>query len=75
VTWEKDFGVRTGYGSKHRRVVHEPVGVVAAITPVERAALRQCRQGRRGTPPGCTLILKPAPNSRAWAPSSGVLAG
>ena len=75
VTWEKDFGVRTGYGFESRRtVVHEPVGVVAAITPWNVPLYVNVGKVVAALLAGCTLILKPAPNTPGMGAIFGELA-
>ena len=39
VVWDKDYGTKLGYGYESQRIaVHEPIGVVAAITPSGKPA-------------------------------------
>jgi aldehyde dehydrogenase (NAD+) len=64
VSWEKDYGERSGYGMMHhRKAVREPVGVVAAITPWNVPLYVNVGKVVAALLAGCTVILKPAPNT------------
>ena len=72
VTWEKDYGTREAFGSMHKRVaVYEPVGVVAAITPWNVPLYVNIGKVVAALLAGCTVILKPAPNT----PGAGAIFG
>jgi aldehyde dehydrogenase (NAD+) len=75
VTWEKDFGTRTGYGfESHRKAVYEPIGVVAAITPWNVPLYVNVGKVVAALLAGCTVILKPAPNTPGMGAIFGELA-
>jgi aldehyde dehydrogenase (NAD+) len=75
VTWEKDYGVREAFGSMHQRVaVYEPVGVVAAITPWNVPLYVNIGKVVAALLAGCTVILKPAPNTPGMGAIFGELA-
>jgi aldehyde dehydrogenase (NAD+) len=75
VTWEKDYGTRTGYGFvSHRKTVNEPVGVVAAITPWNVPLYVNVGKVVAALLAGCTVILKPAPNTPGMGAIFGELA-
>lgn len=65
--WEKDLGVVEMMGVKSRRIVRrEPIGVVAAVTPWNvplQINLAKCMPALAA---GCTVVLKPAPDT-PWA--------
>jgi aldehyde dehydrogenase (NAD+) len=62
--WERDIGEYTVLGVKSRRIVRkEPIGVVAAITPWNvplQINLAKCLPALAA---GCTVVLKPAPDT------------
>jgi aldehyde dehydrogenase (NAD+) len=72
VRWEKDYGEAgpAQYRSQ-RKVVYEPVGVVGAITPWNVPLYVDVGKVAAGLLAGCTVILKPAPNT----PGIGALFG
>jgi aldehyde dehydrogenase (NAD+) len=72
VTWEKDFGDAgpLQYRS-HRMVVYEAIGVVGAITPWNVPLYVNVGKIVSALLAGCTVILKPAPNT----PGIGALFG
>ncbi|MCX7283204.1 MAG: aldehyde dehydrogenase family protein [Novosphingobium sp.] len=73
--WEKDYGTRTGYGFETvRKAVYEPVGVVAAITPWNVPLYVNVGKVVAALLAGCTLILKPAPNTPGMGAIFGELA-
>ncbi|MET0251773.1 MAG: aldehyde dehydrogenase family protein [Novosphingobium sp.] len=65
VKWEKDYGTRDyGPGGKHERMaVYEPIGVVAAITPWNVPFYVNVGKVVAALLAGCTVILKPAPDT------------
>lgn len=64
VTWEEDLGMRDFRGfPSHRKVVYEPVGVVAAITPWNVPHYVNVGKVVAALLAGCTVILKPAPDT------------
>jgi aldehyde dehydrogenase (NAD+) len=72
VEWEKDYGNKFGFGYESARVaVREPVGVVAAITPWNVPLYVNIGKVVAALLAGCTLILKPAPNT----PGAGAIFG
>ncbi|WP_448537563.1 aldehyde dehydrogenase family protein [Sphingobium yanoikuyae] len=75
LTWEKDYGGRTGYGFESlRKAVYEPVGVVAAITPWNVPLYVNVGKVVAALLAGCTVILKPAPNTPGMGAIFGELA-
>jgi len=72
VTFEKDRGERgvMGFNSK-RMTVHEAVGVVAAITPWNFPIYVNTEKVVSALLAGCTVILKPAPDT----PLAGTIFG
>ncbi len=75
VTWEEDFGNRDFRGMpSHRKVVHEPVGVVAAITPWNVPHYVNVGKVVAALLAGCTVILKPAPDTPGLGAIWGELA-
>ncbi|UVO52668.1 aldehyde dehydrogenase family protein [Sphingomonas sp. SUN039] len=72
VEWEKDYGVRPAFGFDHdRKAVREAVGVVAAITPWNVPFYVNVGKVAAALLAGCTVILKPAPNT----PGMGAIFG
>jgi aldehyde dehydrogenase (NAD+) len=72
LVWEKDRGSRTTMGfTSHRKTVREPVGVVAAITPWNFPIYVNTAKVVSALLAGCTVILKPAPDT----PSAGTIFG
>lgn len=72
VEWEKDHGVKEGFGSMHKRIaVREPIGVVAAITPWNVPLYVNIGKVVAALLAGCTVILKPAPDT----PGAGAIFG
>lgn len=75
VEWERDYGSRTGYGFETiRKAVHEPVGVVGAITPWNVPLYVNVGKVVAALLAGCTVILKPAPNTPGMGSIFGELA-
>jgi aldehyde dehydrogenase (NAD+) len=74
--WEQDLGVAVGpTGAKsHRKVWKEPVGVVAAITPWNVPTQINLAKVIPALAAGCTVILKPAPETPMLATILGELA-
>jgi len=75
VEWEKDYGEKPAFGSIHKRIsVREPVGVVAAITPWNVPLYVNIGKVVAALLAGCTVILKPAPNTPGMGSIFGELA-
>ena len=75
VTWEKSYGEREAFGFNHDRMaVYEPVGVVAAITPWNVPLYVNVGKVVAALLAGCTVILKPAPNTPGMGAIFGELA-
>ncbi len=75
VKWERDYGEREGYGFMHqRKAVYEPVGVVAAITPWNVPFYVNVGKMVAALLAGCTVILKPAPDTPGMGAIWGELA-
>ncbi|MCB2072679.1 MAG: aldehyde dehydrogenase family protein [Novosphingobium sp.] len=72
VEWEKDYGEKNAFGAMHKRIaVREPVGVVAAITPWNVPLYVNIGKVVAALLAGCTVILKPAPDT----PGAGAVFG
>jgi aldehyde dehydrogenase (NAD+) len=75
VKWEKDYGSRPAFGfESHRKAVYEPVGVVAAITPWNVPLYVNVGKIVSALLAGCTVILKPAPDTPGMGAIFGELA-
>ena len=75
VQWEKDYGGREAYGFvSQRKAVYEPVGVVGAITPWNVPLYVNVGKVVAALLAGCTVILKPAPNTPGMGAIFGELA-
>ncbi len=75
VTWEEDRGSKNEYGFDTRRlIVHEAVGVVAAITPWNVPLYVNIGKVVAALLAGCTVILKPAPDTPLMGAYMGELA-
>ena len=75
VVWEKDYGNKDGFGfTSHRIAVYEPVGVVAAITPWNVPLYVNIGKVVAALLAGCTVILKPAPDTPGMGAIFGELA-
>jgi aldehyde dehydrogenase (NAD+) len=75
VTWEKDYGVRgPDVYRSHRKVVHEAIGVVGAITPWNVPLYVNVGKVVSALLAGCTVILKPAPDTPGMGAIFGELA-
>lgn len=62
--WEKDYGLKDGaFGKTQRKAVYEPVGVVGAITPWNFPLYVNAEKVVSALLAGCTVILKPAPDT------------
>lgn len=73
--WEKDYGTRTGYGFQSvRKAVYEPVGVVGAITPWNVPLYVNIGKVVAALLAGCTVVLKPAPDTPGLGAIFGELA-
>jgi len=75
VEWEKDYGDREAFGAVHKRIgLREPVGVVAAITPWNVPLYVNIGKVVAALLAGCTVILKPAPDTPGMGAIFGELA-
>jgi len=75
VTWAEDRGRSTVYGIESQRtVVHEPLGVVGAISPWNVPLYVNIGKVIAGLLSGCTVILKPAPDTPLMGTYMGELA-
>jgi aldehyde dehydrogenase (NAD+) len=72
--WETDLGVASPMGIASRRTVRrEPVGVVAAITPWNVPTQINLAKVAPALAAGCTVVLKPAPDTPWLAAELGRL--
>lgn len=68
--WVQDLGEKETFGIVSRRTVHrEPAGVVGAITPWNFPHQIQIAKVGPALAAGCTVVLKPAPDT-PWCASS-----
>ncbi|MXO89971.1 aldehyde dehydrogenase family protein [Pontixanthobacter aquaemixtae] len=75
VEWEKDYGTREGYGfTSRRKAVREAIGVVGAITPWNVPLYVNVGKVVAALLAGCTVILKPAPDTPGMGAIFGELA-
>ena len=75
VHWEEDRGVRNEYGFNTKRIVtHEAMGVVGAITPWNVPLYVNIGKVVAALLAGCTVILKPAPDTPLMGSIMGELA-
>ena len=75
VRWETDYPPRMSYGfESQRKAVYEPIGVVAAITPWNVPLYVNVGKVVAALLAGCTVILKPAPNTPGMGAIFGELA-
>lgn len=75
IEWEEDYGGRVSYGFESlRRAVYEPIGVVGAITPWNVPLYVNVGKVVAALLAGCTVILKPAPNTPGMGAVFGELA-
>ncbi len=80
VRWERDYGRRTSFGyASDRKAVYEAIGVVAAITPWNVPLYVNIGKVVSALLAGCTVVLKPAPDTPGmgaifgeWAQEAGV---
>ncbi len=73
--WEKDYGEKPAFGMIHKRVgVREAVGVVGAITPWNVPLYVNIGKMVAALLAGCTVILKPAPDTPGMGAIFGELA-
>ena len=73
--WEYELGVHEFFGMQSNRlVVREPVGVVGAITPWNFPFMLNLSKITPALAAGCTVILKPAPDTPYAATWIGKLA-
>ena len=75
VEWEQERGTYEAYGfESKRRLVHEAMGVAGAITPWNVPLYVNIEKVFCGLLAGCTIILKPAPDTPYMASYMGELA-
>ena len=75
VEWGTDYGSRESYGfQSERRAVREPVGVVGAISPWNVPLYVNVGKVVAALLVGCTVILKPAPDTPGMGAIFGELA-
>ena len=75
VNWEQDRGTASAYGFESKRIVtHEAMGVAGAITPWNVPLYVNIEKVFCGLLAGCTMILKPAPDTPLMASFMGELA-
>jgi len=75
VEWEKDYGAKFGMGFESQRLaVREATGVVAAITPWNVPLYVNVGKVVAALLAGCTVILKPAPDTPGMGAIFGELA-
>ena len=64
LAWSKDYGTNGAMGfTTHRKAVYEAIGVVAAITPWNFPLYVNAEKVVSALLAGCTVILKPAPDT------------
>lgn len=75
VDWEHDYGTREAYGMNHHRVaLREAMGVAALITPWNVPLYVNIGKVVAALLAGCTIILKPAPDTPGLGAIFGELA-
>ena len=75
VKWEEDLGIRNENGFDTKRlVIHEAVGVVGAITPWNVPLYVNVGKVFSALLAGCTVVLKPAPDTPVMGAIMGELA-
>ncbi len=75
IKWQKSYGERAGYGMMHERMaLYEPIGVVGAITPWNVPLYVNVGKVVAALLAGCTVVLKPAPNTPGMGAIFGELA-
>jgi aldehyde dehydrogenase (NAD+) len=73
--WERDLSINEAYGQRSwRKVVKEPIGVVGAITPWNYPLSVVLHKIAPALAVGCTVVLKPAPDTPWNATRLGRLA-
>lgn len=73
--WKRDHGDKLSFGFvSHRIAVYEPIGVVAAITPWNVPLYVNIGKVIAALLAGCTVILKPAPDTPGMGAIFGELA-
>jgi len=62
--WERELGVHEFFGMQSNRIVRrEPIGVVGAITPWNFPFMLNLSKLAPALAAGCTVVLKPAPDT------------
>lgn len=75
VVWEEDRGSREEHGAISDRIVlHEPLGVVGAITPWNVPLYVNIGKVIAALLAGCTVVLKPAPDTPLMGTYMGEIA-
>ena len=75
ITYERDMGTRELMGTFHqRKVINEAAGVVGAITPWNVPLYINVEKVISALLAGCTVVLKPAPDTPAMGAIFGELA-
>src|SRR3546814_7590608 len=75
VVWEVDYGEKPAFGMIHKRLgLREAVGVVGAITPWNVPLYVNIGKVVAALLAGCTVILKPAPDTPGMGAIFGELA-
>jgi len=75
VEWEHDYGTRPAYGMNHKRIaLREAMGVAALITPWNVPLYVNIGKVVAALLAGCTIILKPAPDTPGLGAIFGELA-
>lgn len=75
IAWESDRGRASAYGFESRRIVYqEAVGVVGAITPWNVPLYVNLAKVASALLAGCTVVLKPAPDTPLMGAVLGELA-
>ncbi|HMP55905.1 MAG TPA: aldehyde dehydrogenase family protein, partial [Novosphingobium sp.] len=75
VEWEHDYGTRETFGMTHKRAaLREPIGVAALITPWNVPLYVNIGKVVAALLAGCTIILKPAPDTPGMGAIFGELA-
>jgi len=75
LTWEEDRGRRTNDGvDSQRTVLYEPIGLVGAITPWNVPLYVNIGKVIAALLAGCTVVLKPAPDTPLMGAVMGELA-
>lgn len=73
--WEQDLGVSNIFGiASRRKIWKEPIGVVAAITPWNVPVQINLAKVLPALAAGCTVVLKPAPETPMLAAILGEIA-